>query len=60
MSEVYSTVAPAAPFVIGAYGLIWVTLIAFIGLAMRRVQRLEKELTVLEGAIGRRAEEPAG
>jgi hypothetical protein len=54
MNEVYSTVAPAAPFIIGAYGLIWVTLVVFIGLAVRRVGRLERELEVLEDSMKRR------
>ena len=54
MNEIYSTVAPAAPYVIGAYGLIWVTLLVFIGLVWRRVGRLEQELEVLEGSIKRR------
>jgi len=56
MNDVYSTVAPAAPFVIGAYGLIWLTLIVYVGLAMRRIGGLEKKLDVLEGSLKRRSE----
>jgi CcmD family protein len=54
MSDMYSSVAPAAPFVIGAYGLIWVTLIVFVGLTFRRITRLEKELEVVEDSMKRR------
>lgn len=55
MNEIYSTVIPAAPFVIGAYALIWVTLVVFVGLALRRVGQLEKELGVLEESLARRS-----
>lgn len=56
MTDVYSSVVPAAPFVIGAYGLIWVTLVVFVGLTFRRISRLEKELDVVEGSMKKRQE----
>lgn len=53
-NDVYSLVMPAAPYVIAAYGLIWITLVVFVGLAFRRVLRLEKELAIVEDAVKRR------
>ena len=54
MNEVYSAVLPAAPYVVGAYTLIWLTVIVYIALTMRRVKGLERELDVLEEALERR------
>ncbi len=54
MNDIYSTVMPQARYVIAAYGLIWVTLIVFVGLVLRRVGRFEKELEVLEESMRRR------
>lgn len=59
MQDIYSTVIPQAPYVIGAYGLIWVTLVVFVGLALARIGRVEKELDVLEAAVKRRSGEDA-
>jgi hypothetical protein len=55
--EVYQVALNGVPYVAAAYMLIWVTLVAFIGLAFRRVLKLEKELAVVEDAIKRRSAE---
>jgi heme exporter protein CcmD len=54
MTDIYSTVIPQAPFVIGAYGLIWVALLGFVGMVFNRLRRMEKELAVLEESLKRR------
>jgi heme exporter protein CcmD len=54
MNDIYSTVIPQAPFVIGAYGLIWVALLGFVGMVFNRLRRMEKELAVLEESLKRR------
>lgn len=50
----FSAVAAMAPYVIAAYALIWATLIVFVGLTLRRLGRLEKELAVIEDSVARR------
>jgi hypothetical protein len=55
--EVYAVALNGVPYVAAAYMLIWVTLVVFIGLAFRRVLRLEKELAVVEDAVKRRSAE---
>jgi len=56
MQEIYSQVAPQAPYVIGAYALIWVALLGYVTLVFSRLKRVEKEIDVLEDAVRRRAE----
>ncbi len=55
LSEIYRTVLDAAPYVLAAYGLLWVGLMGYLALGIRRISALEKELTVLEEAVARRA-----
>lgn len=54
MNEIYSTVIPQAPYVIGAYGLIWIALLGFVGMVFNRLRRMEKEIAVLEESLERR------
>lgn len=53
-AELYKLVLHDAPFVIAAYGILWVALITFVGMVFRRLMRLEKEVAVLEEAMQRR------
>ena len=55
--EVYQVALNGVPYVAAAYLLIWATLMVFIGLAYRRVLRLEKELALVEDALKRRSAE---
>ena len=54
LQAIYSTVFDAAPFVIAAYALLWIGLMGYVALTMRRVGQVEKQLTILEDAIERR------
>ena len=54
LQEIYKTVLDAAPFVIAAYTLLWIGLFGFVFLVLRRVTRVERELTVVEQALERR------
>jgi CcmD family protein len=54
MTDLYAAVIPQAPYVIGAYGLIWVGLLGFVFMVFNRIGRLEKELRVLEESVERR------
>lgn len=53
--DAFSEVSKVAPYVIAAYALIWVTLSVYIGLVMRRLGRLEREVDALDEAVKRRA-----
>lgn len=54
--ELYELALHDAPFVIGAYGILWVALIAYVSMVFRRLMRLEKEIVVLEESMQRRSE----
>ena len=56
LKEIYGLVIPAAPYVVGAYGIIWVALFGYVFAIANRVGRLEKEIDVVEAAVKRRAE----
>ncbi len=51
LSEVYSTVLPAAPFVIGAYVGIWLALFAYVVVLSRRTKRTSEDVRALERAL---------
>lgn len=55
MQEIYSQVAPQAPYVIGAYALIWAALLVYVAMVFSRLKRVEKEIEVVEDAVQRRA-----
>jgi CcmD family protein len=55
LKEIYSLVMPAAPFVLAAYGILWVGLFGYITVVLRRLGRIEAELRVVEEAVARRA-----
>jgi hypothetical protein len=52
LKEIYSLVTP---YVLGAYGVLWIALVVYIGLAWRRVSQVDKQMTVLEEAVARRS-----
>ncbi len=52
--EVYRVALNGVPYVAAAYGLIWATLAVYIGLILRRMTRLEKEIALVEDAAQRR------
>ncbi|MEG0072663.1 MAG: CcmD family protein [Raoultibacter sp.] len=55
--EIYSTILPAAPYVIGAYALIWLALFVYVFFIMRRVNRAEKQMAILEEAFAEKVEQ---
>ena len=52
--ELYRLAMTDAPFVIAAYGVLWVAFVGYLTLVLRRMMRLEKEVEVLEDAVSRR------
>ena len=49
--EIYSTILPAAPYVIGAYALMFLALFVYVFMIMRGLKKTEAQMTVLEEAI---------
>ena len=54
LEEVYSTIIPSAPYVIGAYALIWAILLAFVIAMLAKTKRTQKDIDALKDAIERR------
>jgi len=54
LEEIYRTVLGAAPYVLAAYGLLWVGLFGYVFMVLRRLSRVEKEIAVLEDSLERR------
>lgn len=54
-SELYKLVLADAPYVIAAYGVLWAALVAFVGMTIRRIMRLERQVQVLEESLDRRS-----
>ncbi|MDR2492364.1 MAG: CcmD family protein [Coriobacteriales bacterium] len=48
LSEIYSTVLEAAPFVIGAYALIWLVLLVYVVFITLRLSKTERQMALLE------------
>lgn len=57
LAEVYSTVLPAAPFVVAAYAGIWVVLAVYVFVLSRRAKRTERDLDALKRALDARDRE---
>jgi CcmD family protein len=55
LKEIYSLVLPAAPYVLAAYGILWIGLFGYIAFVLRRLGKIEAELRVVEEAVARRA-----
>ena len=49
--EIYSTVLTAAPYVIGAYALLWVVLLAYVIFSQVSAKKAERQLLALEEAV---------
>lgn len=52
--ELYALALVDAPYVIGAYAILWVSFVGYVTIVLRRMMRLEKEVAVLEEAVARR------
>ena len=57
MPRFYSTVLPAAPFVVAAYVGIWVVLAVYVFVLSRRAKRTERDLDALKRALDARDRE---
>lgn len=54
LKEVYSLVLTQWPLVAGAYALLWAGMVIYVGMALKRLDGLGKQLEVLEAAVARR------
>lgn len=54
LQQIYQLVNPSLPYVIGAYGVLWLGLMVYVGLALSRVGKLEKQLVLVEESLAKR------
>lgn len=53
-AELYKLVLPDAPYVVAAYGVLWVALVGYVSIVLSRLMKLEKEMQLVEEAYARR------
>lgn len=56
LMDIYSTIIPSAPFIIAAYAIFWIVLLAFIVVVARGLKRDEAQMALLEEEVQRRAD----
>ncbi len=54
LAQLYSLARIDAKYVVAAYAVLWVALMVYVSLVLRRIMRLEKEVTVVEESVARR------
>ena len=54
LTEIYSTIVPSMPFIIGAYVLMWVALLVYVLIIMVGSKKAEAQMAVLEEAVAER------
>jgi hypothetical protein len=54
LSEIYSTVFTAAPYVIGAYALMWLVLLVFVFGTFLGIKKTERQIKALEDIVNTR------
>jgi len=51
MTELYALALHDAPYVIAAYAIIWLGLVGYIVVLMRRMMGLDREVQILQDAV---------
>lgn len=51
LAEIYSTVIPSAPYIIGAYALVWAALLVYVIIIMRGTKKAQQQMTLLEEQV---------
>ncbi len=54
LAQLYSLARVDAKYVVAAYAILWIALMVYVTLVLRRIMRLEKEVTVVEESVARR------
>ena len=49
--EIYSTIVPSMPFIIGAYVLMWLAILVYMLVITLSYKKTEKQMAVLEEAV---------
>ena len=51
LADIYSTVVPSMPFIIGAYALVWAALLVYVIVVVRGLKKTEAQMAVLEESV---------
>ncbi|HIT52100.1 MAG TPA: heme exporter protein CcmD [Candidatus Aveggerthella excrementigallinarum] len=51
LEEIYSTIIPSAPFVIGAYALVFLVLFAYVAFVLTKLKGVERKMDALEERV---------
>jgi hypothetical protein len=54
LAQIYQLVVPSMPYVLGAYGILWLGLMVYVGVTLSRLGKLEKQLALVEDALAKR------
>lgn len=57
LAEIYSTIIPSAPYIIAAYALLWIALLAYVLVIMRGVKRANARMALIEEELADRKAE---
>jgi CcmD family protein len=53
-AEIYQLVVPSMPYILAAYGVLWLGLMVYVGVVLMRLGKLEKQLALVEEAYAKR------
>lgn len=51
LEEIYSTIIPSVPFVIGAYVLVFLVLFAYVAFVLTKLKGVERKMDALEERV---------
>ena len=51
LADIYSTVVPSMPFIIGAYALVWAALLVYVIIVVRGLKKTEAQMAALEESV---------
>ena len=51
LADIYSTVVPSMPFIIGAYALVWAALLVYVIIVVRGLTKTEAPLAALAESV---------
>jgi CcmD family protein len=54
LTQIYQLVVPSMPYVLAAYGILWLGLMVYVGVTLSRLGKLEKQLALVEDALAKR------
>lgn len=60
LADMYATVIPSAPFIIAAYAIVWIALLAYVAFVVRGLKKTEAQMRILEEAVARKEAGEAG